>query len=201
MQQELIDLLGATRHGHFRFESGHHGDVWLDIEPIFLRPADLRGIVKELAKRISRHNAEALCGPLTGGAFVAQMVANQLDLEFYYSERVARQQNNNALYSTQYRIPDALRGKINGKRVVIVDDVINAGSAVRATHMDVRACGAQPVAVAALLIFGSMISNFTSEKSISLEAIAHLPNHLWEPSECPLCAVHTPLENPARMEI
>jgi orotate phosphoribosyltransferase len=195
MQQELIDLL-APRNGHFRFESGHHGDLWLDAESLFLKPALLRGIVGELAERISRHDADALCGPLAEGAFVAQMMADRLDLEFYYSARIADPPTD-TLYSVQYRIPDALRGRIGGKRVVVVDDVINAGSAVRATYADLHACGARPVAIAALLVLGSPASSFAFEKCVPLEAIAHLPNRLWAPSACPLCGARIPLENPA----
>ena len=35
MQQELLTLL-AARKGHFRLESGHHRNLWLDLEPLFL---------------------------------------------------------------------------------------------------------------------------------------------------------------------
>jgi hypothetical protein len=30
MQEEIVSLL-AARSGHFRYESGHHGDLWLEI--------------------------------------------------------------------------------------------------------------------------------------------------------------------------
>jgi hypothetical protein len=38
----------------------------------------------------------------------------------------------------KYRIPPALRSQVRGKRVAIVNDVINAGSAVRGTFLDLR---------------------------------------------------------------
>jgi orotate phosphoribosyltransferase len=191
MERELIDLL-APRHGHFRFESGHHGELWLHVESLLQRPARLRGIVDQLAQRVSRHNPQVLCGPLAGGALVAQMMAEQLDLEFCYSERVAEPVPG-TLYSARYRIPGALRGMIDGKRVALVDDVINAGSAIRATFTDVGECGGKPVAIAALLVLGAQASGFASEKHLPLESIAHLPNRLWEASECPLCKAGTPL--------
>jgi orotate phosphoribosyltransferase len=192
MQQELIDLL-AARDGHFRLESGHHGDLWLDLDSLFLRPTRLRTIVGDLARQISRHEVDAVCGPMAGGAFVAQTIANHLDLEFCYSVRVAPPQSG-ILYSAQYRIPDALRAKVGGKRVALVDDVVNAGSAVRATYVDLKICDAQVVVIGALLALGSSASNFAAEKQVALEAIAHLPNRLWVPSECPLCGARVPLE-------
>jgi orotate phosphoribosyltransferase len=36
----LIEALAARR-GHFRLESGHHGELWLDLDPLFARPARL----------------------------------------------------------------------------------------------------------------------------------------------------------------
>ena len=84
---------------------------------------------------------------------------------------------------------------VGGKAVAIVDDVVNAGSAVRATLAELRSCGATPVAVGALLVLGSAASSFFAGQAIPLEAIASLPNEAWAPSECPLCAAQTPLED------
>src|SRR3954447_6054899 len=87
LHEELLALL-ARRQGHFRLESGHHGDLWLDLEPLFLRPTRLRRFAGALALRLDDLAIEAVCGPLVGGAFLAQAVAAELDREFYYTERV-----------------------------------------------------------------------------------------------------------------
>ena len=36
----LIEALPARR-GHFRLESGHHGELWLNLDALFARPASL----------------------------------------------------------------------------------------------------------------------------------------------------------------
>ena len=193
MQQEVIGVL-APRKGHFRLESGHHGDLWLDLELLCLHPPKLRPFATELARRLSSHNVEAVCGPLVEGAFVALMIASELDVEFFYAERFDPPRSD-ALYPVKYRLPDALRGKVRGKRVAIVNDVINAGSAVRGTFADLKVCGAEPVVMATLLVLGSSASSFAAGNNITLESLASLPNALWLPSECPLCASGVPLEN------
>ncbi len=193
MQEELVSLL-AARKGHFRLESGHHGDLWIDLDPLFLRPAHLRRFIVELARRLSAHSLEAVCGPLVGGAFLAQMVAAELDVEFYYAERILHAPGD-ASSAVQYRLPSALRPRVRGKSVTIVDDVINAGSAVRGTYADLQACGARPVAIGALLVLGSPASSFAADRNVALESIAHLANDIWAPPECPLCASRVPLEN------
>lgn len=186
----------AARKGHFRLESGHHGHLWLDLDPLFLRPGHLRPFTQELAKRLAAHKVEAVCGPLVGGAFLAQMVAAELEVEFYYAARIVRSRGD-AWASVEYRIPDALRRRVRDKHVAILDDVINAGSAVRGTFADLQAYGARPVAVGALLVLGTSAAGFAASSNIALESLSYLANDLWAPSECPLCASGVPLENPA----
>jgi orotate phosphoribosyltransferase len=102
---------------------------------------------------------------------------------------------NNGLYPMKYHIPTPLRSKVRGKRVAILNDVINAGSAVRATFDDLQSCGAEPVAIGALLILGDSIRSFAAANNLSIETISQAPYALWEPAACPLCASNTPLDN------
>ena len=126
MQEELLSLL-APRRGHFLLESGHHGDLWLEIPRLYLRPGRLRRFAAELARRLATHGIDAVCGPLVEGAFLAQMVAEELDVEFYYAEPFSRAQPD-GLFPVGYRIPMALRPSLRGKSIAVVDDVINAGA-------------------------------------------------------------------------
>src|SRR5919202_4047488 len=143
--------LPAARRGHFRLESGSHADLWLDLELLYLHPMRVEPFVQELAQRLSRLEIDIVCGPLVEGAFVAMQVASMLNLEFVYSNRFDRPERED-LYPVEYKIPSALRPKVDGRRVAIVNDVISAGSAVRGTAADLEACGAQLVAIGALLV-------------------------------------------------
>ncbi|MGH7924949.1 MAG: phosphoribosyltransferase family protein [Candidatus Binatus sp.] len=194
MQDEVLNLF-AARKGHFRFESGHHRDLWLEIAPAYVHPNRLRHFAAELARLLATHQVEAVCGPMVEGALLAQMVAEEMRAEFCFAEQAARP-NSDGLYPIGYRIPRALRSGIRGKRTAVVDDVINAGSAVRGTCEDLQACGAQLVAIGALLVLGRPAAALAAGKRVPLERLAHRStNALWEPSSCPLCAAGTPLEN------
>jgi orotate phosphoribosyltransferase len=193
LQTMLVNRLGG-RKGHFRLESGHHSDLWLDLDSLFVRPRFLQRFAQELTKQLATHNLEAVCGPWVGGAFLAQTIASELDVEFYYAERIAQPQKA-AGYAVHYRIPDALRNRVRSKAIAVVDDVISAGSAVRGTIADLRACGARPVTLGALLVLGDAASTFAAEEAIPLESVSRLPNNLWQSAECPLCARHVPLED------
>jgi orotate phosphoribosyltransferase len=191
MEEKLLELVSARR-GHFLLESGHHGGLWLDLDRLFLRPRLLQPFFQDLARRLSRHRIEAVVGPLVGGAFVAQAVATELGVEFAFAERQVEAGN------VCYRIPEAFGCSLAGKCVAIVDDAINAGSATRATHTALQSVGAQTVAVGALLVLGTTALTFLEANNLSLERIAALPNEIWEPSRCPLCAAGEPLSNPGR---
>ncbi len=193
MQKELLNLL-AARKGHFRLESGHHGNLWLDLDLLFLRPSQVRRFAIELANGLSKYNVAAVCGPLVGGALIAQTVASELDVEFYYTERFVPPERD-ALYAVKYRIPNGLHKIVHGKNVAIIDDVINAGSAARGTFAELQSCGANPMVIGSLLVLGSSAPSFFADQNVPVESIAYLPSGLWAPSECPLCASQTPLED------
>jgi len=171
-------------------ESGHHGNLWLDLDALFLKPANLRPFTSELARRLNLHHPEAICGPLSGGAFLAQTLASTLDLEFFHTER----SKNSGSASVDYTLPRNLRRNLDRKRVALVDDAINAGSALTATLAQLQACGAKPVAVGSLLVLGAAWSQFSSQHHLPVEFIAQLPNVLWTQAECPLCAAGVPLD-------
>jgi orotate phosphoribosyltransferase len=192
MREELTSLL-APRKGHFRYESGHHGDLWLEIPGLYRRPDRLRPLAAELARRLSVYGVEAVCGPLVEGALLAQMVAEELGAGFSFAEQYVRPRGD-GLYPVGYRIPEAFRESTRDKGTAVVDDVINAGSAVRGALEGLRACGARPVAIGALLVLGHSAPAFAASERIPLERLSDLANTLWEPATCPLCASGIPLE-------
>jgi orotate phosphoribosyltransferase len=174
----------AARRGHFRLESGHHGDLWLDLDGLFSRPDAVRGLAARLAGLLAPHRPAVVCGPLTGGGFLAQLVAAELGARCCWAERLA---------GGTYRIPASLRAGLAGARTAVVDDVINAGSAVRATLAELDGCGAVPVAVGALLLLGPPAP--AAERGLPLHRLDTQAAGLWEPADCPRCAAGEPLED------
>lgn len=193
MQKDFLNLL-AAREGHFRYESGYHGNLWIDLDLLFVRPNLVRPFALELAKKLAQHQVTAVCGPLVGGALVAQMVALELGVEYYYTERLVHLQSE-TLYPVEYRLPGSLRKVVRGKAVAIIDDVISAGSAVRGTLTELRESGVGSTVFGALLVLGSSVPDFCAEQNIPLACLVQRPSPLWLPAECPLCASHIPWED------
>jgi orotate phosphoribosyltransferase len=187
----MIDEL-PTRRGHFVLESGHHGDMWLDLELLFLKPDRVRPLAQELAARLVKYDPEVVCGPLVEGAFLGLMVASEMGLPFTYSEPVPEEKPTK-LYPLRYRIPSVLSGEVQGKRVAIVNDAINVGSAVRGTFADLQHCQAQPVAIATLATLTPWASRFAESNGVGLEVLASLESEVWTVTACPLCIRGEPL--------
>jgi orotate phosphoribosyltransferase len=187
----VVDLL-PIRKGHFRYESGHHSDSWIDLERLFLRPEPVIRLAEQLADRLRAYEIDAVCGPLVEGAFVALIVASRLQVPFTYAERFEGP-TADELYPVQYRVPRVLRAELRNQRVAIVNDVISAGSAVRGTLRDLSSCGAQCVVIGSLAILGDAFSTFAAQHDLAVESLWRMPNAIWTEAECPLCRAGEPL--------
>ena len=106
MRADLSQLARPQR-GHFDLGTGFHGDLWLDLDALFLWPARLRPAASQLAGHLRQYRPAAVCGPLSGGAFLAQMVAEILGAAFLpaYHEPGP---------PARYRLPRVARDEIAG---------------------------------------------------------------------------------------
>ena len=179
-----------ARTGHFRYESGHHGDYWLDLDAIFADPRFTNIRAQTLVEMIGPFAPDVVCGPMTGGALLAQFVALHCGCGFAWTERVVASEG-----SVRYELPRGQIEVVEGRTVVIVDDVINAGSAAAKTHGALTAARAAPVAIAALLLLGNAIDTFAHASDIDILALERRASNLWLADDCPHCAAGVPLDS------
>jgi orotate phosphoribosyltransferase len=187
--ETLLDAVAASR-GHFLYESGHHGDLWLDLDGLFVDARRARGWASVLACRAMACRPEFVCGPLTGGAFLAQALAAEMGTGFAFAERFVSETG-----AVQYRVPQPLREVLRGRRVLLVDDAVNAGSAWLSTLADLEDCQCELAGLACLLTLGEAASQIAGQHGVPLLTLASLERGMWVPEECPLCASGVPLAN------
>lgn len=187
-----LDLLSGRR-GHFEMESGYHAELWFDLNRLFDDPQRLKPLVTRLAERLARHEIDAICGPVVGGARLAGAIAGELGVPSLHAERHERP-GAAGPFPVTYDLPDSLKPIARGKAVAIVDDAISAGSAVRGAHSALVACGARPVALGTLFLLSDAIEPFAREHGLALEALTRSEFHLWKPADCPHCRARVPIE-------
>ena len=187
---EFLDTvqLARPRSGHFDLGTGYHGDLWLDLDALLLRPSLLRPHVRWLAARLTEHSVDAVCGPLEGGAFLAYAVADLRGVAFLAGYRLPGE-------TARYHLP-AVPGGIDGWRVGVVDDAVNAGTAVVACLEEVRGRGAVPVAVAALVSLGEASTLVQARMRVPFYPASTVPSRAWPAERCPLCAEGAPYTDP-----
>ncbi|MBU1879414.1 MAG: hypothetical protein KJ734_10730 [Chloroflexi bacterium] len=187
VEKTLLEAVGASR-GHFLYESGHHGDLWLDLDALFVDARRTHGWAAALARRARTCRPEFVCGPLTGGALIAQSLAVEMGAWFAFVERLVSTSG-----PVRYRIPESLRETLRGRRVLLVDDVVNAGSALLAALTDVLDCGGELAGLASLLTLGQAASQIAQRYDVPFFTLASLERGMWAPDECPLCSSGVPL--------
>jgi orotate phosphoribosyltransferase len=189
----FMELVSA-RDGHFRLESGYHTTLWLELDALFAEPRAIAPFVAALSDRIRPHDVSVVCGPLLGGAFLAQLVAHALDIEFCFTERVTPT-DTGGLYGIRYVLPPSFRERVWEKRIAIVDDVMSAGSALRGTFTELNTHGATTVVAGALLVSGTRGVEFFSEQGVAVESVCTERLDLWLPDECPRCTAGERVED------
>lgn len=171
-----------VRSGHFVFESGDHGDTWLALDELVSDPGELRHRAGELAGLLAGYGPDLVCGPLEGGAFVAQWVAAALEARFTYSRREPRRR-----YVTPTEVP------VLGTRVALVDDAVNLGSATIATAHELTGRGAEVVVLGSLLACLPNGPRVGARLGVPQVYLAEVDSRVWPAAQCPLCRAGVPV--------
>jgi predicted ester cyclase len=132
---------------------------------------------------------------MIGGSFLAQALATTLGVSFLYTEP-GPARTEDGFFTATYELPEEFRDRLTGRRTALVDDVISAGSSVRATVAALSEAGAEIAVVAALLLLGDAAKTHFAAQGISVETLEKRDFALWEPRDCPLCRKGSPLEDP-----
>jgi hypothetical protein len=66
IEQSLRDAASVSR-GHFRYESGRHGDLWLDLDSLIIDARRMRDWAAAPAQRAASCRPEIVCGSFDHG--------------------------------------------------------------------------------------------------------------------------------------
>lgn len=132
---------------HFVYTAGGHGKAYVNKDDIYTDPEQLSILCKEIAFRNMNAGVQVVAGPTVGGVLVANRVAEWL-------RHFTGNKNIIAVFADQDGDGRVLkRGypkKVAGKKVLVVEDVLNTGKSAAATVKAVQSAGGEVVACHAL---------------------------------------------------
>jgi orotate phosphoribosyltransferase len=170
---------GALLEGHFRLCRGRHSARFVQKFRILEDPMLVEPVARVLAGALSEYDPSVVVSAAAGGIVLGYEVARALGVKGIFVEK-------------QDGKPSLRRGfaLAPGQRVAVVEDVITTGGSVREVLDVVRAAGALPVAV------GAIVQRGPADFGLPLHAMLQVPIASFDASECPQCAAGEPITDP-----
>ena len=126
LQQESVLMLD----GHFDYGNGYHGRVYLNPHQLFRHPSTIWRFAQDLIDVLPSDLADAtqvVAGPVTGGALLAPTIAGLLDSRRSLTHPPSSFAPFNYEAAGGFALRSFYRSEVNGKRVLLADDVRNTG--------------------------------------------------------------------------
>jgi orotate phosphoribosyltransferase len=189
-QLEQFEVL--MRNGHFDYGNGFHGRMYLNAHQLFRTPSTIWRLGQDLLEVLPGsllERTEVVAGPVMGGALLAHTLAGLLDGR----RSLTHPPCSYAPFSSRgdgFMLRDFYARTMQGKRVLIADDVRNTGKTFEQCALLVRQAG------------GTVLA--TVEICDRMEAVADAgaPNYAlvdykapenFPAADCPMCKAGEPI--------
>jgi orotate phosphoribosyltransferase len=177
--------------GHFDYGNGYHGRAYLNAHQLFRHPSTIWRFAQDLIDLFPAdlvQQTEVVAGPVTGGALLAHTIAGLLDSRRSLTHPPCSFAPFNYDPAGGFALRPFYRRELEGKRVLLADDVRNTGETFAKCAALVEEAGGTVVA--------------TTEIYDRCEAIVdlHVPNialaefkapENYRLDECPMCKAGT----------
>jgi orotate phosphoribosyltransferase len=179
-------------HDHFVYISGQHGSGWIDKDAVYPHTERTSALGELIAQRVGDVQIEVVCGPATGGLILAQWVAHHLGVLAVFGEHgEIPKHEHHAAGKRPFVIKRGYDRLVAGRRVLVVDDVVNTGFSIRGTIDAVRESGGDVTTAASVCNRGAL-----APQQIGVERLIDLTDielDSWPREQCPLCREGVPI--------
>lgn len=190
---KALEEMGAIlRDDHFVYTNGGHGSEYVNKDALFTRPRELSKMCKYIAQNFTDtfgiSNADIVLGPAVGGALIVQWVAYHLykttsaEVLAIYADK----ENGGFVLKRGY---DVL---VPGKRVLVVEDILNTGGSVKQVVELARTHGGNVIGVGAICNRGN-VRIVDIGKPPALTSVVSVNMQVYDARECPFCAEGKPI--------
>jgi orotate phosphoribosyltransferase len=180
----LFDQLGVVSKGHFVLSSGRHSSEYWEKFRLLEWPRVTAQLCSLIASRYQNMGIEAVMGPTTGGALLAQEVARQLDVRCLIAEPIPNGGR------------ELRRGFVlhSSERILIVDDVLTTGLSLRETVRAVQRF--QPEIVGIEVLIDRSGGEAAQQFSPPTHALLTVSALTFAAEACPMCKEGIPIVKP-----
>lgn len=174
--QILTDAHALITGSHIVYTSGRHGSTYVNKDAVYPDTARVSELCRMMAEAAAGKGVEVVCGPATGGIILSTWTGHHLGVPAVYAEKDL---DGGMILKRGY---DKV---VAGKRVLVVEDIVNTGGSLRDTVDAVGRVGGIVVLAAALCNRGGVPASAVGAPE--LVSLVHLDLDSWTAEECPLC--------------
>lgn len=195
IRQIFADCRAVVTDDHFVYTAGDHGSAYVNKNAISPYPTKLKRLCDLLAEQTQSASADplpfridAVVAPAVGGIAPLQHVA--LKLSEFCSKEVL------AIFAEKTDDGSFVIGRgqaslVTGKRVVVLEDIINSATSIKELIACVRSIDCDISAAAALCNRGGITAKDLQVPE--LHALLDFSLDKWPAGECPLCKKGMPI--------
>jgi orotate phosphoribosyltransferase len=186
--QILLDSHAILENDHFVYVSGDHGSGWIDKDAIYPHTERVEHLCRNLGKLVKDRQIDVVCGPATGGLIIAEWTSHELGCLSAFADH---DQPKSGELRGKFILRRGYDQLVAGKRVLVVDDIVNTGYSIRQTIDVVRAACGTVVAAGALVSRGNV-----GAAGLSVQEFIYLLEYkipVWPASDCHLCKSGKPI--------
>jgi orotate phosphoribosyltransferase len=174
-----VDEAGFLSEGHFAFRSGRHALKLLDRDQLLVDTQLASKMGYAIAKHFFLSRIDIVAAPSVWGAGLAQWVGYFLD------------PRRPVIYPTpsngHYTFNESSKTMIDGKRVLVIDNLILSGKTAQELVQTITANGGTPIAVGALADLSGI------DFPITVFGLLNDYLEIHGPETCPACAAGMPV--------
>ena len=183
LQQSAVLMLD----GHFDYGNGYHGSMYLNPHELFRHPSTIWRFAQDLIDLLPGdlvQRTQIVAGPVTGGALLAHTIAGLLDSRRSLTHPPCSLAPFNDDPVNGVALRSFYRQHLNGKRVLLADDVRNTGDTFARCAALVQEAGGSVLATAEICDRVEAVVDL-GVPNIALAEYKAQQNYKLD--ECPLC--------------
>lgn len=193
-QQEILSKLtqvGAViTNSHLVYTSGKHGSMYVNKDALYPHTNETSALCRVIAQQFLNDQVDVVIAPALGGIILSQWTAHHLseltgrEILGLYAEKIEG--------TKDFVIKRGYDKLLQGKRVLILEDVLTTGGSVKKVIELVRSMGGEVIGVGVLCNRGGILPRDIGNVP-KLFALTSIALDMWDPQDCPLCMQGVPI--------